>query len=79
MLNFCPKCGSLMADEVCTNKKCITNKTVTPSLTRTRQKNAIKGKVVKPARKVLSDHEKARRNSKVITYSISELEKRENK
>ena len=74
MIKFCSACGSIMDNEVCTNKKCSLHKTAVASGAKPSAKKAAKSGTVKTI-KVKDDYEKARKNSKCITYSIEELEK----
>lgn len=64
----------MMDNDLCTNKKCSLHKTAVSSGAKPSAKKAAKSGTVKTV-KVKSDYEKARRNSKCITYSIEELEK----
>lgn len=79
MIKFCSVCGSMMDNDLCTNKKCALHKSAAGSEPKPAVKKAAKIKALNAA-KVKSDYEKARRNSKCITYRIDELEKeKENK
>lgn len=79
MIKFCSVCGSMMDNDLCTNKKCARHKAAAGSEPKAAVKKTTKGGTIKAA-KVKSDYEKARRNSKCITYSLEELEKqKENK
>lgn len=75
MIRFCPECGSMMDNDLCTNKKCALHKSKSGSESKPAVKKTVKGGTIKVA-KVKSDYDMARRNSKCITYSIEELEKR---
>lgn len=76
MVTFCSACGSLMDNDVCTNKKCSLHKSAAAGSHKPTTKKAAKDKAVKVG-KVKSDYDKARRSSKCITYSIDDLEKEE--
>ncbi len=69
MAEFC-FCGSLMIDGSCTNKNCI-NKAKHASGAKTRSPRSSKTADTKQPKKTA-----VRKSSKVITYSLEELEKK---
>lgn len=78
MIQFCPVCGSMMNNDHCTNKKCSLYKSnIGVSKKPEIKKDASSGTV--RTVKAKSSYDKARRNSKCITYSIEELEKRQSR
>lgn len=74
MIKFCSVCGSMMNNDLCSNKKCTLHKTAAGSEPKPAAKKASNNSTVKAA-KAKSDYDKARRNSKCITYRIEDLEK----
>lgn len=66
MAQFC-ECGSLIINEKCTNKVCSFKKT-----TATKSKRSSETNVKTSSSKV--SNKSTRRSSKVITYSLSDLE-----
>ncbi len=69
MASFC-ECGSLIINEKCTNSKCTHRK----KATRTVKKGRPKEKSVTKGKENKKNH---RRSSRCITYSIEELENKE--
>ncbi len=78
MIQFCSVCGSMMDNDHCTNKKCSLHKSNIAVSKKPEIRKETKSGTVKTV-KVKSAYEKARRNSKCITYSIEELESRQSK
>lgn len=74
MVKFC-SCGSLMTDDLCTNKNCSFHKSSTPKTKKPKEIKETKETSVKSGGKAKSDYEKARRSSRCITYSIDDLKK----
>ena len=78
MVNFC-SCGSLMIDDLCTNKNCSFHKPATTKTSKPKEPKTAKETPVKLGGKAKTAYEKARRSSRCITYSIDELKKNEDK
>ncbi len=76
MVKICSVCGSIMDNDLCTNRKCVLHKPPAGSETKLAVKKTVTGSPIKAA-KPKSNYDKARRNSKCITYRIEELEKRQ--
>lgn len=78
MLKFC-SCGSLMTDDICTNKNCSMHKSLPRKSGNPGVGKAADKVAEKPVMKAKSTYDKARRSSRCITYSIKELENKTDK